>query len=158
MSSYPYTHLGKTVKGNQIPPAPFVKVKLTSIEIGCNEAIDCSALLDTGSALSLFPRNLIVPHLCKAAVGEPEDAYGVGGGKVIAIPYIVNIRIGDEHYAKVKVWGYVGNQLKIKDEDEMAIIGRDFMRQLRIEFDGINSSANINPKLCTLKKCPLKNN
>jgi len=156
MSSYSYTQLGKTLKGNQIPPAPFVKVKLTSTEIGCNEAIDCSALLDTGSALTLFPRNWIVPHLCKAPVGEAENAYGVGGGKVIAIPYIVNIRIGDQYYAKVKVWGYVDNELEIKDE--IPIIGRDFMRRLRIEFDGINSIANIHPKLCPLKTCPLKNN
>jgi len=162
MSSYSYTELGKTPKGNQIPPAPFVNVKLISIENGCNKRIDCSALLDTGSALTLFPMKLIV-DLCKTPVGEAEYAYGVGGGKVLVIPYIVKIRIGDEPYTKVKVWGYLGNKLEKdededEDEDEIPTIGRDFMKRLRIEFDGINSIANINPKLCHLKKCPLKNN
>lgn len=154
MSSYSYTQLGKTLKGNEIPSAPFIKVKVTSADIDCNEFLECDALLDTGSSLTLFPRSLIVPHICKFSAGETEKAYGVGGGEVIAIPYKANIRLGGQFYANVKVWGYVHD--KLSEADEIPIIGRDFMKRLRIEFDGINSAITVNSNPCPLKNCPLK--
>lgn len=116
--SYPYKYQPKGV------PAPFLSVKVQN-PLDDSKKLMCEALLDTGSDISYFPVWLLNAKLDIMPSGGPEEVEGIGGVTTYYV-YLASITINSEKLNK-KVLGW---------EKEFALIGRDILNLLCVEFDG----------------------
>lgn len=85
----------------------------------------CEALLDTGSDISYFPVWLLNTKLDITPSGGPEEVEGIGGASTYYV-YLASITINSKKINK----GVLGW------EKEFALIGRDILNVLCIEFNG----------------------
>lgn len=128
MSSYKYTVLDN----GEIPSAPILDIRVTSLDKNNLKTVNCSAFLDTGSDCTLIPLNFLAKIQAKVASGLTNiKVTGVGGTNVTIYPYYISMAVDRYTLPFVKVYGCA-----IEDTNGIAILGRDILNQLCIKFNG----------------------
>lgn len=159
MLEYPYRKISQNRK---VPEAPCIRVKLVNNEVSPRKEIECDALFDTGSDLTLIPLNLLIEIEKKAyretrvierivknrdipnKINEKpeltsERIEGIVKGKgILAIPYKVCLVFDRDRSVEILAMGCAVSEI-----GELMIIGRDFMNRYCITFDGPNLKFGI---------------
>lgn len=130
MGIYRYSSLG-----GQIPPIPLMAVKLTT-PISSELAIDCDAILDTGSDCTLIPIPLLMRVNAKIAGVSIRIPFS--GVLTTGVPYKVGLIFDRYTCPEVLIFG-----CSVYEMGEELIIGRDLLNQYRIEFHGPNETFEI---------------
>ncbi len=108
---------------SQLPPAPFLPVRLTSLAEH-SESITVQAKLDTGADLTAIPDALIERlHLMPASEIEVE---GYDGRRATLRAYDVNLQIDQLSVAGLLVIGFA---------EDYVLLGRDVLNRLRVLLD-----------------------
>lgn len=133
MKTYPYFSLGQG-----IPPAPILEIKvLTPDWANFPGELSVEAFLDTGSDCTLIP--LEIMSQLRLEISQPGiPIVGIGGGQVLGFACYINMVLGDHLFKASRVYGCEGERLS-----KRVLIGRDFLNQIRVEFDGIHQRFSL---------------
>lgn len=135
MLEYPYRKISQDI---EVPQAPCILVKLVNNEVNPAKEIECDALFDTGSDLTLIPLDWLV-KIDKRPDGTGRRIEGVvKGTTILAIPYTVFLVFDSDRSVEIEAMGCAVSEI-----GELMIIGRDFMNQYCITFDGPNLKFGI---------------
>jgi Retroviral aspartyl protease len=117
-----------------LPPIPIASLCLSNLNNNDNLIMInniSNAILDTGSDCTLFPYSIISRIQPKPIGSLSKQSFRGLGTKISGIPYRIGIGFEENLIIKITVFACPDDVL----QNEI-IIGRNFLNQYRIEFNG----------------------